>query len=73
MARPSTFIDRYLDDLCARTHSPSVLNALHACRSGHPLNSETQWRDAYVLVQQHTQDFLGADLAWLRERALEEW
>jgi hypothetical protein len=51
MARLSTFIDRYLDDLCARTHSPSVLNALHACRSGHPLNSETQWRDAYVRVR----------------------
>jgi hypothetical protein len=52
--------ETYLNALCARTNNPSVLNALHACRSGHPLGRHNpyKWRTAYGMIQQHTVTFL---------------
>jgi hypothetical protein len=42
-----------LDSICEQTISPTMRNALHACRPGHPLNSEWQWRNAHALAAQH--------------------
>lgn len=63
--------DRYLDTLCQHTTKPHVLNALHACRTNHPLGrgNDYKWRNAYALVRQNTTDFLHADLRQLAQRA----
>jgi hypothetical protein len=65
--REVTMDDR-LDELCAVTANPEVLNALYACRHGHPLG----WQHAYALVWQHIDEFLDADLDWLETRAAAE-
>jgi hypothetical protein len=58
--------NKYIDVLCARTRSPSVLNALHACREDHPLGHSHKWRDAYAVVCQHTASFAGCNISRLR-------
>jgi hypothetical protein len=60
-----------LDRLCQRTTNPTVLNALHACRDGHPLgrNNDGKWRNAYGLCLQHRALFDDADFRWLERRA----
>lgn len=63
-----------IDDLCQRTTKPDVLNALHACREGHPAGRGNvwKWRNAYSLVAQNTMDFLGADTRWIHDAAKRE-
>lgn len=42
-----------LNDICAdHGLSAETLNSLHACRSGHPLNNDYQWRNAHALIAQ---------------------
>jgi len=64
----------HIDALCKHTMSPTVLNALHACRDGHPLGRDNpwKWRTALALVQQHTIEFLSADTGWLERMADKE-
>lgn len=63
-----------LDALCACTSKPTVLNALHACRDGHPLGrgNAYKWRNAWSLVASQTVDFLGVNTDWLHDKALDE-
>ncbi len=44
-----------IDEVCQMTKSPSMLNALHACRHGHPWNVQgiNHWFNAYFLALQH--------------------
>lgn len=62
---------QYLDYLASHTTSTETLNALHACRPGHPWNKGNThcWRNAYALVLGRTMDFLSADLRRLASRA----
>ena len=62
-----------IDDLCRMTTRPSTLNALHACRPGHPLGgfTRTPWNDALWAVSQNP-DFAGASVEWVRRRAATE-
>lgn len=43
-----------IDQICQQTTNPSLLNALHACRDGHPLNKITPapFFNAYMLAAQ---------------------
>ena len=61
-----------IDNLCRETTNAEMLNTLHACRDGHPLNNSHQWRNAYVMASQRRHEFSGAMVAWLRERAEQE-
>jgi hypothetical protein len=58
-----------INQLCACVDAPSVLNALHACPPGHPLNNAWQWRNAYVLAREHTTGFILAAEAILELKA----
>jgi hypothetical protein len=62
-----------LDQICNMTKSPTMLNALHACRPGHPLNNKFQWRDAWALAAQRPAYELDcAVTAWLAKQARHE-
>ena len=64
-----------LDKLCQKTNNPAMLNALHACRIGHPWNkaADRPWRNALFLArQQSIFVFSGADIAWLEKQAERE-
>jgi hypothetical protein len=70
--------DGRLDAICqelGRSNS-GTLNALHACREGHPLGRGNiwKWRNANCLVRQHVNyPFLSFDqLDWLSQMAHEE-
>lgn len=41
-----------IDTICKMTTNPEMLNALHACRKGHPLNHPNAFRDAVFLAKQ---------------------
>lgn len=63
--------DAILNDICTdHGLSAQTLNALHACRSGHPLNNDTQWYNALCLVSQ-AKYFSGVNNAirWLGAQA----
>jgi hypothetical protein len=57
-----------LDRICALTTNPATLNALHACRAGHPLYSESAWQDAWLISLQRREIPLDA-VAWLAIQA----
>lgn len=63
-----------IDQITAQTTKPEVLNALHACRPGHPLNNKFQWRNAYTLAAQNGGYFgIHSDaIEWLKEQAIRE-
>lgn len=63
-----------INRLCGKTTKPDVLNALHACRDGHPLGrgNDYKWRTAYALVRQTSMDFLTTDVSWLEKQAQAE-
>lgn len=66
----TTTSDDRLTELCAEIRSATVLNALHACRSNHPLgrNNPFKWRNASALIAQ--QHFVRHDLReWLTRQA----
>lgn len=57
-----------LNQICRMTTKPDMLNALHACRKGHPLNATAvaPWFNAYALAcQQASWIFDGATCDWL--------
>jgi hypothetical protein len=61
-----------LDLICRATTKPSVLNALHACREGHPLgkSTKTPWRDAWFICCQQPSYIIPPEaLVWLREQS----
>lgn len=72
-------IDQRLDSIAAHIKSAECLNAIHACRPGHPLGRDNpfKWRNANAMVR--AQDyFVKVDidrnaLKWLQERADEEF
>jgi hypothetical protein len=66
--------DWTLDRICSQTTNPETLNALHACRPGHPLNNPFQWRNAYALATQRQGYFEieRAAVEWLAEQANKE-
>ena len=68
-------LDHRLDELCQRTRSPFILNALHACRPGHPLGQDnhTKWRSAQAMIAQYARDFAGVDTRWIDAEAEAEW
>ena len=60
-----------LDEICAMTKKAHVLNALHACRLGHPLGKDVRnpWFEAWFLCcQQPSYEISGLALQWLREQ-----
>lgn len=62
-----------IDKICSLTNKPSVLNALHACRLGHPMNSPTQWRNAYCICAQQPSYVIPSDaIVWLAEQVRHE-
>lgn len=63
-----------IDRLCAATTNPTILNALHACRPGHPWNgaAERPFINAHFLVAQHLGDFAAEDVQWLQDAAMDE-
>jgi hypothetical protein len=66
-------IDWTIDRICELTTSPTMLNALHACRPGHPLGKDTiyPWRNAWCLAGQHREIPLSA-FVWLGSKASDE-
>lgn len=55
-----------IDSVAALTKSPTLLNALHACRTDHPLNRHTfnPWLNAWCIAYQLYE--IPADaMAWL--------
>lgn len=45
-----------IDDICRETTNPTLLNALHACRPGHPWNKTAvrPWHNALFLARGQT-------------------
>lgn len=66
-------IEWNIDRICELTTSPTMLNALHACRPGHPLGKDMfyPWRNAWVLASQHREIPMTA-LLWLGVAAQDE-
>ena len=59
-----------IDQICLGAKSAEFLNALHACRDGHPLNGPYQWRNAHAIaVQRATREVDSVALDWLRRKA----
>lgn len=59
-----------LDQICQMTKKASTLNALHACREGHPLNKFTDkpfWNAAVVASQDRNINMTA--LQWLTDQA----
>lgn len=71
-----TLDDDRLDEICSGGITRAeVLNALHACRTDHPLgkNNSYKWRNAYALAAQCSSfEVKAQDLDWLREHAQSE-
>ncbi len=62
-----------LDRICSQITEADTLNALHACRPGHPLNNKFQWRNAYALIcQRPSYEVDGDVVAWLEKQAQKE-
>jgi hypothetical protein len=67
--------DWTLDKICSLTTKPEVLNALHACRPGHPWNktAKNPWRNAWFIASQQPSYVISCDAtAWLEKQAKEE-
>jgi hypothetical protein len=67
--------DAALDRICEHITQPETLNALHACREGHPLGEGNayKWRNAAAMVAM-TPYFETKIQAyqWLADKAIEE-
>ena len=62
-----------LDQICQMTNNPSFLNALHACREGHPWNkpNTNHWRNAWFLACQQPGHKVSSEaIAWLKKQAV---
>lgn len=68
-------ISNHLNAICSAVTQTQTLNALHACRPGHPLNSGDMWawRNAWAQVQQlpwsQYSAISASDRDWLRGMA----
>lgn len=60
-----------IDDICQMTTRVSTLNALHACREGHPWNNPKQWYNAWAAAVQDINISIAA-VAWLNDKARKE-
>jgi hypothetical protein len=60
-----TEINRRLDRIAQNITSAEVLNAVHACRPGHPLgrNNEMRWLNAATMCCRYVSS---RDIEWLR-------
>lgn len=57
-----------IDRICELTKTPAVLNALHACRPGHPWNKTAKdpWHAAYFAAAKQSSNAIPSDaLDWL--------
>lgn len=62
-----------LDQICQLIHTAETLNALHSCRTNHPLNNKYQWRNANAMVSQQPWFFGKLEARnWLNQKAIEE-
>jgi hypothetical protein len=68
-------MDEKINELCSMTKNPTTLNALHACRTNHPLgrNNLYKWRNAWAYVAQNARDFASVETKWLRRFSDQEW
>lgn len=68
----------YIDQICREVKSAECLNALHACRDGHPLGTDNPWKFRNALAMVNQQDyFVRRDIpsqahAWLEGMASSE-
>ena len=69
----------YLNTLCSEIRRAECLNALHACREGHPLGRDDafKWRNADSMVKQQrvilaSREYRLAEV-WLEKKAKKEW
>ena len=62
-----------IDAICKMTTRPQTLNALHACRDGHPLGrgNNYKWRNAHAMACQN-RDINSAAIDWLEKKAVNE-
>lgn len=61
-----------INTICLMITNPQLLNALHACREGHPWNKTTQrpWTNAWALAcQRKSYEINGAARDWLKHQA----
>lgn len=70
-------INVIIDRICKSTTRPDTLNALHACRPGHPWNKDNLycWRNASSLVAQDRNCIFGIgarDRDWLERQSRKE-
>lgn len=56
-----------IDTICKMTRNAEMLNALHACRPGNPLNHPHAFRHAWFLAIQRT-DISFEAAQWLEEQ-----
>lgn len=66
-----------LNKICAAMTKAETLNALHACRDGHPLGrvNPFKWRNACALVEQadyFERREIWNEMDWLRNKARDE-
>jgi hypothetical protein len=63
-----------LNQICNETTNPELLNALHACRLGHPLNHPHCWINAYSIAvcQPFARALSRAAIDWLEKQAIAE-
>jgi len=64
-----------LDLICSLARNAELLNALHACRPGHPLNKTMRfpWANAWALAAQRPAwEISCAATAWLAKQAQAE-
>ncbi len=59
-----------LDKVCEQTMRPSMLNALHACRQGHPFNKGAYrpWYNAFLMAVSH-REITAEAIRWLGDKA----
>lgn len=61
-----------IDQICQMTTNPELLNALHACRPGHPLKNAYSWYNAYFLAAQRpSYEINSAAVNWLKAKTYE--
>jgi hypothetical protein len=67
-----------LDRIASAIRSAETLNAIHACRDGHPLGRDNsrKWRNAHFMVMGRPalerMEIDHADLDWLERQATKE-
>lgn len=61
-----------IDTICQMTRNPELLNALHACRPGHPLKTAHSWYQAFFLAAQRPSHEISLEAVnWLKAKSYE--